>query len=290
MSDFSDINDFLASLQKGRQTVHQKSSSSQSGTQSSNPPRVTALSFDINAWLQEEIQIAKTKIKTKVSSKSSDDSQPESSEDEDEDGEVADDSSDAVASDESDEESGTEQEAAANSSDSIALEESDVEADALPSYNTQGRRSAKDAWQSAHMEPLTEGLKAVYQRCNSKCCLSGFCAESISGIEILRLRAAFHGENIAAAPKDKERAARIMDYIKSARRDKDDNLVFKIGGKEVCTPTFLRFLGVSCSADMRDAPRQWSRLMKGFIQGDASDKLLNAQCWRRIYKKKVTIY
>jgi len=290
MSDFSDINDFLASLQRSRQRGQ---SSSSSAPQHTNSPQVAAASFDINAWLQQEIHIAKTKNKAESSSNSSDDFQSDSSEGEDE---IAADNSDAVASDESDdEEAGTEDEVAANDSNAVASEESDEEVAVPPSYNTQGRRSAKEAWQSAHMEPLTEGLKAVYQKCNSKCCLSGFCAESISGIELLRLRTAFHGENIASAPKDKERAARIMDYMKAARRDKDDNLVFKIGGKEVCTPTFLRFIGVSCSADMRDAPRQWTRLMKGYLQGVASDRLLNAKdlaldSGEGFTKKKVTVW
>jgi hypothetical protein len=97
--------------------------------------------------------------------------------------------------------------------------------------------------------------------------LSGDCAKDISGVEISKLRKAFHGERIKEAPKDKDRANRILDYINKARRDDKDNIIFKIGTKEVCTLTFLRFLGVSKSVDMRDAPGQWTRLLKGYIDG-----------------------
>jgi len=144
-------------------------------------------------------------------------------------------------------------------------------------FNTQGRRSAEDAWRSAHLEPVVSALDAVYQKCNKMCSLSGSCADGISGQEILRLRKAFHGNNVSKAPKDKDRAELIMKYLKAARQDKDDNLIFSIGGKEVCTPTFLRFIGVSSSADMRDAPRQWTRLIKGHLNGDSKENLLDAK-------------
>jgi hypothetical protein len=85
-------------------------------------------------------------------------------------------------------------------------------------------------------------------------------------VEISNIRKTFHGENIKEAPKDKERADRILEYFRKARRDEKDNIIFKIGSKEVCIATFLRFLGVSKSTDMRDAPGQWTRLMKGYIK------------------------
>ena len=64
-------------------------------------------------------------------------------------------------------------------------------------------------------------------------------------------------------------------YLLNSRRDEADNLIFKIGNKEVCCPTFLRFLGVSSSADMRDAPGQWQRLIKGYLAGDKNENLLS---------------
>ena len=75
-------------------------------------------------------------------------------------------------------------------------------------------------------------------------------------------------------------------YLLNARRDKDDNLIFKIGNKEVCCPTFLRFLGVSSSADMRDAPGQWQRLIKGFLAGDKKENLLS----KKSINKDIKVY
>jgi hypothetical protein len=131
--------------------------------------------------------------------------------------------------------------------------------------NGGGRKGSTDAWYTAHHAPVVPTIDDIYQKCNSRCYLSGNCAKDISGLEISRLRKVFHGENIKEAPKDKERAQRILEYFKKARRDEKDNLIFKIGTKEVCLPTFLRFLGLSRSNDMRDAPGQWTRLLKGYI-------------------------
>ncbi len=128
-----------------------------------------------------------------------------------------------------------------------------------------GRKSSEETWYAAHHAPVIPTIDAIFQDCNSRCYLSGECAKDISGSEISKLRKAFHGENIDEAPKDKERAGRILEYFKKARRDEDDNLIFKIGHKDVCLPTFLRFLGVTRSIDMRDAPGQWTRLLKGYI-------------------------
>ena len=108
-------------------------------------------------------------------------------------------------------------------------------------------------------------IDAIYQECNSRCYLSGNCAKGIPGSDISTLRKQFHGDSIKECPKDKERAQRILEYFKKARRDAKDNLIFKIGAKDVCLPTFLRFLGVTRSIDMRDAPGQWTRLLKGYI-------------------------
>lgn len=130
-----------------------------------------------------------------------------------------------------------------------------------------GRKSAVEVWTSAHHGPIVPGLESIYQPCNSRCYLSGHCAKDIPGEQIPKLRKLFHGTKSKEAPKDKERAERIIEILKKARKDKDDNLIFKIGEKEVCMPTFLRFLGVLGSPDMRDAPGQWTRLLKGYIEG-----------------------
>ena len=127
------------------------------------------------------------------------------------------------------------------------------------------RKSAAETWYSAHHGPVIPTLEKIYQTCNNRCYLSGECAKNISGEQILRLRKLFHGESLNEAPKDKERAERILKLFNKARRDQNDNLIFRIGDKEVCMPTFLRFLGVSQSVDLRDAPGQWTRLLKSYI-------------------------
>ena len=128
------------------------------------------------------------------------------------------------------------------------------------------RKGAADLWHKAHYSPVVPTIDAIYQECNSRCYLSGHCAKGIPGEEISKLRKALHGDSITDAPKDKERSGLILKYFTRARRDAVNNLIFKIGDKDVCLPTFLRFLGVSNSVDMRDAPGQWTRLLKSFIE------------------------
>ncbi len=133
--------------------------------------------------------------------------------------------------------------------------------------SSRGRGCAGDIWSKAHHGPIVPTIDAIYQPCNSRCYLSGHCAKGISGEQISKLRKIFHGIKSKEAPKDKERSERILEIFKRARTDKDENLIFKIGEKEVCLPTYLRFLGVSSSVDMRDAPGQWTRLLKNYKEG-----------------------
>ena len=135
-----------------------------------------------------------------------------------------------------------------------------------------GRSSAADLWLSAHRGAVVHTIDSIYQKCNSRCYLTGQCASGISGEEISKLRKKFYGTTIKEAPKDIERSDRILAYFQKARKDANNNLIFKIGDKEVCLPTFLRFLGVSQSTDMRDAPGQWTRLLKEFLGGQKEDE------------------
>ena len=261
MAQFNDVNDFLASLQKIRPKGNSSSSSS------SAPAPATVINVD--EWLRNEVDRSRRELQRRLSVQSSKDTADKISADEI----SMDEASEAEAS--ADEASAGE--ASAGDEESVGTSDDSKPEPNTTTFNSQGRRSADDAWRSAHMEPVVSALDAVYQKCNKMCSLSGSCADGISGQEILRLRKAFHGENISKAPKDKDRAELIMKYIKAARRDKDDNLIFSVGGKDVCTPTFLRFIGVSSSADMRDAPRQWIRLIKGHLHGDSKENLLDAK-------------
>jgi hypothetical protein len=84
----------------------------------------------------------------------------------------------------------------------------------------------------------------------------------------------FHGSKKEDAPKDKDRGKLVMGLLQKADKDNEGNLTFNINGFKVCLPTFLRFLGVSKSVDLRDAPRQWTRLTKAHIEGEEDQTTL----------------
>jgi hypothetical protein len=83
------------------------------------------------------------------------------------------------------------------------------------------------------------------------------------------------GEANEDAYTDRERAKLIFEYLKVTRKDKDGNLIFKVGGKEVCTPAFLRILGVTADIEESKAPGQWLRLIKGYKDGQEESMLLS---------------
>jgi hypothetical protein len=133
------------------------------------------------------------------------------------------------------------------------------------------RASADDAKNKAFYGPILPSLDAVYQRCNRDCCLSGYCTENIPGSSITSLRRMFYGEEGEEAPKDKARAQLILGLLRKARETDCGQLVFNVDGYEVCTPAFLRLLGVMTSCDMTKAPGQWQRLMNAHLRGNEDD-------------------
>ena len=146
--------------------------------------------------------------------------------------------------------------------------------------NKQGKRkSAEDVKKTAFDLPIMQALGYIYQPCNQLCYLSGFCCRNISGKSILDLRNQYFRPEGKDAPKDKERGALIMKYLREAKKDKDNNIIFNIDGQDVCVPAFLRILGVSTSADITKAPGQWSRIIKEFLDegNKTDDTLLNAE-------------
>ena len=138
-----------------------------------------------------------------------------------------------------------------------------------------GRKSAEDGKHTAFSTPVMQALEAISFPCNNLCPLSGFCTKHVSAPTIFEMRNLYFSEAGNAAPKDKERAEIILGYLRKAKKDSDNNLIFTLDGKDVCTPAFLRMLGVTSSVDMTKIPGQWQRLIKGFLATESSDYLLS---------------
>ena len=140
-----------------------------------------------------------------------------------------------------------------------------------------GRKSAEDGKTSAFKSPFMDVLEAIAQPCNHLCPLSGYCTKRISATSIFELRNKYFHEGDQPAPKDKERAKLIMGHLQKARKNQDGHLIFTIDNQEVCTPAYLRLLGVTSSPDFTKSPRQWQRLMKGFLASENSEYLLSEE-------------
>ncbi len=137
-----------------------------------------------------------------------------------------------------------------------------------------GRKSAEDGKNVAFKMPVMEALNAISLPCNHLCPLSGYCTKKISAKTICDFRKTYFLDDGEPAPKDKQRAQLIMGYLKKARKDKDNNIIFLVDNQEVCTPAFLRILGVMTSADMTKTPGQWQRLIKGYLKSEDDEYLL----------------
>lgn len=142
-------------------------------------------------------------------------------------------------------------------------------------FEKGGRKSAEDGKATAFQMPIMEALEAISRPCNQLCPLSGYCTRHISAKTIFDLRQLYFLEPGVPAPKDKQRAELIMGYLRKAKKDKDNNLIFIVDSQEVCTPAFLRLLGVTSSVDMTKTPGQWQRLIKVFLSSDSPDYLLS---------------
>ena len=135
-----------------------------------------------------------------------------------------------------------------------------------------GRKSADDGKSVAFDTPVMKALGYVYQPCNNLCYLNGWCTKNISGKSIVDLRNMYYRPEGENAPKDKERSALILKFLKRAKKDADGNIIFKVDDQEVCVSAYLRILGVSTSADLTKAPGQWLRLIKAFDSDEKSQK------------------
>jgi hypothetical protein len=151
-----------------------------------------------------------------------------------------------------------------------AIVEESLDYDEAPERS--GRKSAEDGKNAAFGMPFMAALDIICQPCNHLCPLSGFCTKNISATTIHDIRNKYFLPDGTPAPKDKERAIIILDYLRKARKDNDNNLIFTVDKKEVCTTAFLRLLGVTSSVDMTKTPGQWQRLIKGFLAPPDDDE------------------
>jgi hypothetical protein len=158
-----------------------------------------------------------------------------------------------------------------------SIEEASDDEEEIVNDKGAGRKSAEDGKNTAFNTPFMEALESISQPCNHLCPLSGFCTRRISTICVLDLRRKYFLESGQPAPKDKQRATLIMQYLQRARKDKENHLIFTVDNQEVCTPAFLRLLGVSTSADYTKSPGQWQRLIKGFLASENSEFLLSEE-------------
>jgi hypothetical protein len=96
----------------------------------------------------------------------------------------------------------------------------------------------------------------------------------VSVKDVYDARINYFGAEDEKAFTDREWAKIILNYLKNSRKDDQGNLVFKVGAKEVCTPAFLRILGVTSDVEESKAPGQWLRLIKGYKDGLVESTLL----------------
>jgi hypothetical protein len=120
-----------------------------------------------------------------------------------------------------------------------------------------------------------DSLENMLKACSRNCPLNGKCTHDITAREIFDARISYFGSANDDALNDRERAKLIYNYIQTARKDVDGNLIFRIGNKEVCTPAFLRILGVMSEVEESKAPGQWLRLIKGYKDGKLQESLLS---------------
>ena len=120
-----------------------------------------------------------------------------------------------------------------------------------------------------------DSLENVLKSCSRNCPLKGNCTHDVTAKEIFDARISYFGSADEDALSDRDRAKLIYNYIKEARKDINGNLLFKVGNKEVCTPAFLRVLGVMSEVEESKAPGQWLRLIRGYKDGKLQETLLS---------------
>ena len=157
--------------------------------------------------------------------------------------------------------------------------ETDIDAESLADYdsedevkprssNYKGSKSASAGWKFAYETKVMDALIEACQPCNKNCYLSGKCGLRVLAKDIIQLREDFWGPLEIKAPKPLERNKRFLSYLEKCKKDQQGNLIFSIGDALVCSPTFLRFLGVGHSTNLSEANGIYTRAIKKFTKGD----------------------
>jgi len=122
-----------------------------------------------------------------------------------------------------------------------------------------------------------DSLEHILKSCSRNCPLKGTCNHNVTAKNILDARISYLGSRDDPAFSDRDRAVMILNLLKKTRKDSEGNLIFKVGELEVCTPAFLRVLGVTADVEESKAPGQWLRLIKGYKDGLEESNLLSKQ-------------
>ena len=124
---------------------------------------------------------------------------------------------------------------------------------------------------------MMDSLENILKSCSRNCPLLGTCNHKVTAKDIYEARNSFLGSRDYPAYSDRERAQMILNLLKKTRKDSQGNLIFRVGDLEVCTPAFLRILGVTADVEESKAPGQWLRLIKGYKEGLEEESLLSKQ-------------
>ncbi len=139
-----------------------------------------------------------------------------------------------------------------------------------------GRKSNEAIKKAIFNEGIMNSLENILKPCSRNCPLKSKCTHDVTAKLIFDARISYLGSSDEAAISDSERAKLIYNYLKNSRKDaKSGNLIFQVGDKEVCTPAFLRILGVMSEVEESKAPGQWLRLIRGYKDGKAEEELLS---------------
>ena len=122
-----------------------------------------------------------------------------------------------------------------------------------------------------------DSLENILRSCSRNCPLNGTCNHNVTAKDIFEARISYLGPHDDPAFSDRERAQIVLNLLKKTRKDTHGNLIFRVGDSEVCTPAFLRILGVTADVEESKAPGQWLRLIKGYKEGMDETMLLSKQ-------------
>lgn len=141
-------------------------------------------------------------------------------------------------------------------------------------------RSSCDAMKNkAFNYPSIDLLNMMCAPCNRTCRLGANCCSKLTFQQLLHERVLLWGRKEDKAPTDKERAATLLSIIQKRSHSltgstEASDAVFRIDEITVCASAYARIIGLSYSADFKDAPGQYRRLISGHLSGKSTLELL----------------